>query len=106
MEQVPCLAICEDKRLTGVLLFHCDAEWNVLGCSAHDSVSKAKQHAEVIYRGLSGHWVDANVSEEVAEAYLDETFGDHRCKICGKRADQVEQLVETDAGFICDRCTV
>ena len=94
--RVPSLAICEDKRLGGVLLFHCDHEWTVLGCSAHDSVAKAKERAERIYPGLSACWVEAHVSEEEAERYQDELFGGDRCSFCGKRPDQVEQLIGRD----------
>src|SRR5579864_3075965 len=94
--QVPCLAICADKNLRGVLLFHCDREWNVLGCSAYESVSKAKDRAESIYPGLSACWVDAHVTEEQAERYLYELFGDERCSFCDKRPDQVEQFIRRD----------
>ena len=73
--RVPCLAICEDKKLRGVMLFHCNREWTVLGCSGHGSVSEAKDRAEGIYPRLSSCWVEAHVSEEEAERYLDELFG-------------------------------
>jgi hypothetical protein len=72
---VPRLAICEEEQASGFLLFHCDAEWHVMGTSAHESVSEAKRRAEVVYPGVSRRWVEANVSREEAEAYLDEQFG-------------------------------
>lgn len=102
--EVPCLAICADKEPPGVMLFHCDREWTVLGCSAHGSITEAKDHAERIYAGLSACWVDAHISEEQAERYLDDRFGDERCTFCGKRADQVEQLIRRGEARICDRC--
>jgi hypothetical protein len=102
--QVPCLAICEGKKHEDVLLFHCDRDWTVLGCSAHGSVGEAKDRAEHIYPGLSARWVDAHVSDEEAERYLDEMFRDDRCSFCGKRADQVERLIQKDEARICDRC--
>src|SRR5580700_414603 len=88
--RVPCLAICENKKLSEVLLFHCDREWNTLGCSAHPSVAEAKARAERIYAGISTRWVDAGVSEQTAEAYLNEQFGNERCSFCDRRPDKVE----------------
>lgn len=102
--QVPCLAICEEKKSPGVMLFHCNHEWTVLGCSAHGSVTEAKDRAERIYPGLSACWVNAQVTEEQAERYLDELFADERCSFCGKRADQVEQLIQRDQARICNHC--
>jgi ClpX C4-type zinc finger len=102
--QVPCLAICADKKSPGVMLFHCDREWTVLGCSGHPSIPEAKDRAERIYPGLSACWVDAHISEEQAEQYLDELLGDQQCSFCDKRADQVEQLIQRDDARICDRC--
>ncbi len=102
--QVPCLAICEDKKPPGVMLFHCNSEWTVLGCSAHGSIAEAKDRAERIYPGLSARWVNAHVTEAQAERYLDELFDDARCSFCGKRADQVGQLFEGDRVRICNHC--
>jgi len=102
--QVPCLAISEEKRPSGVLLFHCDREWLVLGCSSHGSVGEAKDRAERIYPGISACWVASHATEEQAERYLAEMFGNERCSFCGKRADQVERLIQRDEARICDRC--
>jgi hypothetical protein len=62
--EVPCLAICHEEKSSGVLLFHCDHEWTTLGCSAHLSVADAKGKAERIYAGVSGLWMDADVSDK------------------------------------------
>jgi len=107
--QVPCLAICENKKLAEVLLFHCDSDWNTLGCSAHPSVAEAKARAEGIYAGISTRWVDAGVSEQSAEAYLNEQFGNERCSFYGKRPDEVDQMILKEDQRkhevrICDRC--
>lgn len=101
--QVSCLAICEDKK-PGVLVFHCDRKWRVLGCSAHRSVAAAKDRAERIYPGISSLWVDAGVSAERAEQYLDKVFATLRCSFCGTRADRVGQLISRNKAKICDRC--
>jgi len=106
---VPCLAICENKKLAEVLLFHRDSEWNTLGCSAHPSVAEAKARAEGIYAGISTRWVEAGVSEQTAEACLNEQFGNERCSFCGKRPDEVDQMILKEDQRkhevrICDRC--
>lgn len=102
--RVPCLAICEERKTSGVLLFHCDREWTVLGCSAHPSVSEAKDRAEHIYAGLSNRWVNANVSEEAAESYLDEVLS--RCSFCGRRFDHADEIFanESETANICNAC--
>jgi hypothetical protein len=102
--RVPCLAVCRDARSEGVLLFHCDAGWDVLGCSAHASVDLAKARAERIYPGLSALWIEARVTAEEAERYLDQLWGGERCSICARRGDQVEELHEEAGGWICERC--
>jgi hypothetical protein len=101
---VPCLAICEERKSGGVLLFHCTNDWEVLGCSAHGSVTDAQVRAEHIYRGVSSRWVDANVSLETAEAYLDELFNGQRCRMCGKRPDEVDSMIPDGSGWICGPC--
>jgi hypothetical protein len=115
--QVPCLAICEEEATKEALLFHCDIEWNTLGCSAHPSPDEAKARAERIYTGLSTRWIDANVTREAAEAYqtkLRKAYEDHvdtlrssaRCSFCRRRVDDVNDmhLNENEDAFICDRC--
>jgi hypothetical protein len=107
--QVPCLAICEEKRPSGVLLFHCDREWTTLGCSAHPSTAEAKAKAERIYAGISALWVDAGISQEAAESYLNKQFRNERCSFCDKRPDEVDQMFgKEDSGKhevrICDGC--
>jgi hypothetical protein len=102
--RVPCLAICENKRLPNILLFHCDKEWTVLGSAGYATVREAKERAERTYPGLSNFWIDAKVSEEMAERYLDELFGDDRCSVCGKRADQVDQIEQRGELLVCNFC--
>jgi hypothetical protein len=107
VHRVPCIAICEDKvgRVGPVLLFLCDEDWSDVGGSAFATVAEAKDWAERRYPGLSSRWVQAHVSEEEAERYLDESFGDLRCSFCSKRPDQgAEKLLGKDNVWICDRC--
>ncbi len=56
MGRVPALATCEEHSSGGVLLVHCDEEWNPLGCSAHDSVESARQRTTQIYPNIEAHW--------------------------------------------------
>ena len=44
---------------TGVFLFHCDREWQVLADTWHSSVTEAKAQAEFEYSGVSKVWKDA-----------------------------------------------
>ena len=102
--EVPCLAICEEKKTGAVLLFHCTRDWTTLGCSAHKSITEAQLRAEGIYKGTSSRWVDAKVSPEAAEAYLDEMFGEDRCSVCGRRPDEVDSFVQSGSVRICNHC--
>ena len=98
------LAICKSQDDPDYLLVHCNKRWDAKGVSAYASMEEAKSKAESIYRGLSSHWIDPQVSEEAAEAYLDELFGDQRCAACGKRADKVDKLFRTESGYVCPSC--
>jgi hypothetical protein len=102
--RVPRLAIAEQEGSAGVLLFHCRKDWRVLGCSAHSSVAEAKKRAESIYLGLSTHWIKSGVTKQKAEQFLDSLFGAKRCAGCGRRPDQVRQLVSKRKLLVCDRC--
>jgi hypothetical protein len=102
--RVPRLAICADKKPPGVLLFHCNRKWDVLGCSAHSSMSEAKQSAESIYPGLSPRWVNPRVTKKQSERYLDKLFSGQRCSFCNKRPDHVQQLIRKDNVTICNHC--
>jgi hypothetical protein len=99
--RVPCMAICENHRV-GILLFHCNRNWRVLGCSGHDSVASAKKKAEWVYPGLSKHWIASRVSKTKARRFLDRVLG--RCTFCGKRPDEVERLFGKRSAQICDDC--
>ena len=101
---VPCLAICKYRGEDEVLLMHCDHRWNSQGVSSHGTIAEAMARAEKSYKGISAKWIDAGASEEVAEKYLDELFGDQVCSFCGRRPDQVRQLYGAEKAHICDEC--
>jgi hypothetical protein len=69
----------------------------------HTSVADAKKRAQEIYPGLS-QWVKSGVGKKQAERFLDRLFGSQRCKSCGRRPDQVRQLVSKRKLLVCDRC--
>lgn len=104
--RVPCLAVCEEKKTGGVLLFHCTSDWTVLGCSAHKSIRDAQLRAEEIYKGASLVWTNPNVSPEAAEAFLNEMFGEDRCRLCGRRPDEVDSFIQHGSNRICKHCAV
>jgi len=101
---VPCLAVCQPLEGASFLLFHCDTDWTVLGAAEYPSVAEAKIRAERIYRGISGRWIDAHVTEQQVKRYLDEVWSDQRCSVCGRRPDQVEHLITKNNIHICDSC--
>lgn len=114
---VPRLAICEQETTKEALLFHCDNEWNTLGCSAHASANEAKARAERIYAGLTTRWIDANVSQNAAGAYraeicksyeghVEELRSSARCSFCGHKVEEVKDMYvnEAEDAFICDVC--
>ena len=101
---VPCLAICKPSEGPSVLLFHCSDDWTVLGAAEYTSLAEAKNRAERIYPGLSSHWIEAHVTEQEAERYLNEVWSNQRCSGCGKRPDQIEALVTKNDVRLCDSC--
>jgi hypothetical protein len=105
--KVPCLAICQSKHSSDVVLYYCERDWNSLAVSVHDSVANAKRRAERIYPRSFQRWVEANISEEDAANYLDELYKDFRCSFCGKRGDLANQMFGGDNNSsvqICDEC--
>ena len=50
------LAIGQYSGEPGVYLFYCDAEWQVLTDTFHDSIAAAKEQAEFEYVGSTARW--------------------------------------------------
>jgi hypothetical protein len=102
---VPRLAICQPFGEATFMLFHCDNEWEVLGCAGYHSVAEAKRRADRIYPGVSACWIDRHVSEAEARDYLEREFGDERCGFCGRLPFDVQQIVVHErGGRICNFC--
>ena len=58
VEQGPArgLAICQHEGEDAYYLFGCDAEWNTLTDTWHQSLEEALEQAEFEYEGVSATW--------------------------------------------------
>ena len=97
------LAIGRDNE-RGALVLHCSRTWNVLGIARHAGIKEAKRRAERIYPGLSAKWLKTGVSKRQAKAYLDKALKGVECSFCGKRPDQIDQMVSKGNARICNVC--
>jgi hypothetical protein len=105
LEHVPRLAICENLgEDIGLLLFHCDKEWNVLGTGRGQTIEAVKERVEKNYPGVLSRWVDVSNTVEQALAYYDDQTGGEKCAFCGKRAFEVESWIEGASAIICRGC--
>lgn len=50
------LAICQYEGESAYYLFGCDAEWNTLSDTWHETLENAKEQAEFEYEGVSLTW--------------------------------------------------
>ena len=103
---VPCLVIGAALKTNETFLFHCKRNWNSLGVAAYKSISEAKQKAERIYPGIGTRWVQIHVSEKKVTKYLDDLWRRMQCTICGKKPDEILQLVEKNGIKVCDSCII
>jgi hypothetical protein len=105
LEQVPRLAICATLgKDLGILLFHCDEEWNVLGASGGLTIEATKERVEKNYPGTMARWVHMETTVEEALAYYDEQTGGEKCTFCGKRAFDAESWIKGSSAIICRGC--
>jgi hypothetical protein len=103
--KVPCLAICQSRNKSEVVLYFCEKDWNSIAVSVHDSVANAKRRAERIYPRSSALWKEAHISEQEVARHLDNLYKDFRCSFCGKRGDLVGQMFAGNGtAQICDEC--
>jgi hypothetical protein len=102
--EVPRLAICQDLHKDEFLLFHCDAEWNVLGVAAgYNSIAEVKARAERSYHGVSERWQPTSHSRASAEQSVADSFKGWECSFCGRLPPQYEHLVG-ESVRICNHC--
>jgi hypothetical protein len=105
---VPRLALCRCDRgeIEDILVFHCTDEWEVLGCSGHDTLEKAKAKVEIAYSGVSEKWIDTNISEEAAKQWIKENCTDLSCSFCGREPPEAREIIESKSGEVrvCNFC--
>jgi hypothetical protein len=89
----PRLVIAEGLEAADVVLLYCDDEWSVLTAAGMRSTADARARAERTYPGVSRLWVDAGVSRAQALAYAEKASRDFKCSFCGRRPDQVRNLL-------------
>jgi ClpX C4-type zinc finger len=105
---VPRLALCQNLGgdLKDILVFHCNEDWEVLGCSGGDTLEAAKSSTERAYRGISAKWIPTHVTEEEAKAWIKKNCPDVSCSFCNRAPGDFQQLVESKSGAvrICNYC--
>ena len=106
--RVPRLALCQNVSgtLKDVLVFHCDDQWEVLGCTGGDTIEAAMASAERAYRGITNKWIFTNVTEEQAVAWMKEHLKDMACSFCDRVPGDWERLIEnqTCTARVCNYC--
>ena len=105
---MPRFALCQNVSgdLKDILVFHCNDEWEVLGCSGGDTLEDAKASAERAYRGITAKWIPTNVTEEEAVAWMKDNCRDMSCSFCDRAPGDFRQLIESKSGTVrvCDYC--
>jgi len=103
--RVPRLAVCQALDSQEVLLLYCNADWGVVASAGYDSATRAKARAERTYPGVSRCWVDAGVSREEAAAAVSKQDGSTlSCSFCGRKPEQVRNLIVQGDSRICNIC--
>lgn len=100
----PHLAIGGTLETNEIQLFHCDDGWGVVTTKGCASVEEARTEADKAYPDESRRWIEAHVSKEQAIAYLEEEAADFKCSFCGRRPDQVKNLLARGDARICNFC--
>ena len=103
---VPGLALCQNISgdLTDILLFHCNEEWEVTGCSGGPTLENAKAMAERAYRGISAKWIHMDTTPEQAERWIREHHADMICSFCGKLPAGDDRVIQGQGAKICSSC--
>jgi len=65
--RVPCLAICEDTNSSGVMLYYCNRDWNMVGVSGPYVIAAAKKRADRLFPGSLACWIEVHFTQEDAE---------------------------------------
>lgn len=103
--RVPRLAVGAAPEKGEALLFHCAEDWSILATGRYASPALAKARAEQTYPGVSHCWVSRGLSTEqsVAAAPGAEP-SEFTCSFCGRRPDEVRNLIAQGNSRICNLC--
>lgn len=103
---VPRLAVCQDIAGPGVILYHCDEEWDVLAVTSDETLVEAKERAERDYLGLAGKWLVSPYTEEETDRFWEKEKAVLSCSFCQRSFWDVNKLVtnEETGAAICDGC--
>lgn len=104
LERAPHLAIYESLHATEYMLMFCDDDWEPLGVAVLASLEEARKRAESEYHGISGKWIDADVTVEEAERYLEDQDQEESCSFCGRPPLEVQQMFSSSTARICGQC--
>jgi hypothetical protein len=106
--RVPNIAICQNLDESTLMIFHCDADWNVLGIQAdYRSLQEAKSKLEKSYVGLAPTaWICTAFSIEDAVEYIRNIFSGEECSFCGRVPPQINRIISKNKVRICNLCIV
>jgi hypothetical protein len=105
---VPHLALCQNVsgELKDILVFHCNEEWEVLGCSGGGTIEEAKASIECAYRGITAKWIETNVTEDEAKAWIKANCPDIVCSFCDREMGEFKEMIVNKSGLtrVCNIC--
>jgi len=103
---VPCLALCQNAwgDWKEIHIFHCNAEWEVLGAGGAASLEEAQASAERAYRGVSAKWIFFNTPEEEAREWIRRESADALCSFCDRIPPEIDRLIQRKSASICNYC--
>ncbi len=109
---VPRLAICQAVfgGTEDILLFFCNDQWGVVGCTGRPTIEELQECAERWYAGITPKWVHTGITLEAAEKWLREENARYSCSFCKKVPGEVEGMIcsgpeeNDDTVYICYTC--
>jgi hypothetical protein len=105
---MPHVAIAEDAA-TGTFSFYvCGETWRPAGVSGgYATLAEAAARVEKLYPGVGTLWIEASFTDEHPARFREESLGQYRCVVCGRRPDEVLSEVSfrsDEYGWICSNC--
>lgn len=103
--RVPTIAICQNLDEETFMIFHCSAEWEVLGVVADcASLIDAKQKVERMYPGISAKWLSTRYTRDAATRYVESIFKGEECSFCSRIPPQFDRAYTRNNVNICNHC--